>query len=85
MIPTPPYLEKGISGTVQYDIFSKLLSDRIIMLFDKIDDNEFDIVINRHESYNEKELFRILKPNGLFITQQVGAYNNKDLATFFDN
>ena len=30
------------------------------------------------------ELFRILKPNGLFITQQVGAYNNKELATFFD-
>ena len=53
-------------------------------VFDKIDDNEFDIVINRHESYNERELFRILKPNGLFITQQVGAYNNKDLATFFD-
>lgn len=53
-------------------------------VFDKIDDNEFDIVINRHESYNEKELFRILKSNGLFITQQVGAYNNKDLATFFD-
>lgn len=49
-----------------------------------IDDNSFDIVINRHESYDEKELQRILKPNGLFITQQVGAYNNKDLATFFD-
>ena len=29
-------------------------------------------------------MFRILKPNGLFITQQVGAYNNQDLATFFD-
>ena len=53
-------------------------------IFKTIDDNQFDIVINRHESYNEKELKRILKPNGLFITQQVGAYNNKDLATFFD-
>ena len=53
-------------------------------LLKEIDDNEFDIVINRHESYNEAELFRILKPNGLFITQQVGAYNNQDLATFFD-
>lgn len=49
-----------------------------------IQDNTFDIVINRHESYNEKELFRILKPGGLFITQQVGALNNKELATFFD-
>ena len=53
-------------------------------LLKDIPDNSFDIVINRHESYIEKELFRILKPNGLFITQQVGSYNNKELATFFD-
>ena len=51
---------------------------------DLIDDNTFDIVINRHESYNESEVHRILKPSGVFITQQVGAYNNKALATFFD-
>lgn len=49
-----------------------------------IPDNIFDIVINRHESYNENEVNRVLKDNGIFITQQVGAYNNKDLATFFD-
>lgn len=46
--------------------------------------NYFDIVICRHESYNEIEVKRVLKSNGIFITQQVGAYNNKDLATFFD-
>lgn len=50
----------------------------------EIKNNTFDIVINRHESYNEKELYRILKPGGMFITQQVGAFNNKELATFFD-
>lgn len=50
-----------------------------------IDSNSFDIVINRHESYNEEELYRILKPNGLFITQQVGADNNYKLASFFDH
>lgn len=49
-----------------------------------INDNEFDIVINRHESYDETEVYRILKPGGMFITQQVGAYNNKNLAAFFD-
>ena len=47
MIPTPSYLEKGLSGTVQYDIFSKLLSDRIIMLFDNIDRNTACIVITQ--------------------------------------
>ncbi len=53
-------------------------------LFKLIGDEQFDIVINRHESYNESEIYRILKPNGVFITQQVGAFNNQDLATFFD-
>lgn len=52
--------------------------------FKDFEDNQFDIVINRHESYNEKEIYRILKPNGLFITQQVGAFNNEGLSTFFN-
>lgn len=43
-------------------------------------DNAFDLVINRHESYNIPELRRILKPGGLFITQQVGEDNDRDLA-----
>ena len=49
-----------------------------------ISDNTYDIIINRHESYNEQEIYRILKPNGIFITQQVGAFNNKELSHFFD-
>lgn len=53
-------------------------------LLKEIKDNSFDIVINRHESYDEKEIYRVLKPGGIFITQQVGAFNNKELATFFD-
>ena len=36
------------------------------------EDQMFDLVINRHESYHPQELMRILKPSGLFITQQVG-------------
>lgn len=31
----------------------------------------FDLVINRHEYYEPKEVGRILKPGGYFITQQV--------------
>ena len=46
--------------------------------------NEYDIVLNHHESFSPSEVKRVLKENGLFITQQVGAYNNNDLATFFD-
>ena len=39
-------------------------------------DDTFDLVIDRHESYNPAEVFRILKPGGRFITQQVGGQDN---------
>ena len=42
-------------------------------------DQQFDLVINRHESYEPQELFRVLKPSGHFVTQQVGGLNNLDL------
>ncbi|MEK4485983.1 class I SAM-dependent methyltransferase [Psychrobacillus sp. FSL H8-0484] len=43
-------------------------------------DNAFDIIINRHESYDVREVKRILKKDGLFITQQVGGKNNEFLS-----
>ena len=39
----------------------------------------FDVVINRHESFDMKEVNRILKPDGFFITQQVGSENNLNM------
>lgn len=39
----------------------------------------FDIVINRHGAYRADEIARVLKPGGLFITQQVGAENDREL------
>jgi SAM-dependent methyltransferase len=42
----------------------------------------FDIVINRHESFDAGEVNRVLKPGGIFITQQVGGSNNKELTAF---
>lgn len=49
---------------------------------DKLDfpDQSFDIVLNRHESYLASELKRVLKPGGMFITQQVGGRNNSVLS-----
>ena len=41
------------------------------------DDEEFDLVINRHESFSVKEVNRILPADGLFITQQVGGDNDQ--------
>lgn len=39
----------------------------------------FDLVLNRHGSYLPEELGRILKPGGIFITQQVGDRNDVDI------
>ena len=43
------------------------------------DDESFDIVTNRHGSFRVDELRRVLKPGGLFLTQQVGAENDREL------
>ncbi|WP_019412964.1 class I SAM-dependent methyltransferase [Paenisporosarcina sp. TG20] len=42
----------------------------------------FDIVINRHESFDINEVHRVLKPSGHFITQQIGGQNNRDIAKY---
>ncbi|MBR5230786.1 MAG: methyltransferase domain-containing protein [Clostridia bacterium] len=44
------------------------------------DDGCFDLVINRHGDFNAEEIYRVLKPGGVFITQQVGAENDRELA-----
>ena len=45
------------------------------------DDGSFDMVIDRHGDFNAEEICRILKPGGLFITQQVGAENDRELVS----
>lgn len=42
-------------------------------------DGVFDLVTNRHGSFSAQELHRIMKPDGFFITQQVGGRNNFEL------
>lgn len=44
-------------------------------------DNCFDMVIDRHGDFNAEEIYRVLKPGGFFITQQVGAENDRELVT----
>ena len=42
-------------------------------------DGAFDIVINRHGDFCPSEIWRLLKPGGLFVTQQVGSRNDREL------
>jgi len=43
------------------------------------ENNSFDIIINRHESFDLPEVNRTLKNGGYFITQQVGNMNTVEL------
>jgi SAM-dependent methyltransferase len=42
-------------------------------------DGQFDVITNRHGAYDPHEVWRILNPGGLFITQQVGSQTNRRL------
>lgn len=42
-------------------------------------DDSFDLVLNRHGDFNPAEIYRVLMPGGVFITQQVGAENDRAL------
>lgn len=46
-------------------------------------DGEFDLVLNRHGSFNPAEVGRVLAPGGTFFTQQVHARTNWDLQAVF--
>ncbi len=43
------------------------------------EDEKFDVITNRHGDYNISELKRLLKKNGVFLTQQVGSENDMEL------
>jgi len=46
-------------------------------------DQSFALVIDRHEAYDALEVARILKPGGVFLTQQVDGPSMGDLASIF--
>ncbi len=62
-----------------YGIEVKLVEDDTDLPFES---DMFDLVINRHEAFSLEEVYRILKPGGMFITQQVGGSNNRELSRF---
>lgn len=58
------------------------LGVKVVYVKDKklpFDKESFDTVLNRHEAFDAKEVFRVLKKNGVFLTQQVGGGNLRDL------
>ncbi len=49
-----------------------------------LENNEFDLIVNRHESYAPAELYRLLKADGRFITQQVGSQDCIEINHFLN-
>jgi len=49
----------------------------------KFPDNMFDIVTAKHSPVNFREIFRVLKPGGIFVTQQVHELDKNNLKQAF--
>ncbi|TKJ43345.1 hypothetical protein CEE36_04755 [candidate division TA06 bacterium B3_TA06] len=43
----------------------------------------FDVVLNRHSPVFAGEIVRVLRPEGVFITQQVGSRNTQNICSVF--
>lgn len=41
--------------------------------------SQFDLIINQHESYSSKEVRRVISKEGIFLTQQVGGLDCKEV------
>jgi len=72
----PPNVELCRQTLLPLGIDFKEMSDCTKMPYE---DESFDIIINRHGDYCPAELWRTLKKGGLFITQQVGEENDREL------
>ena len=68
---------------LQQRLVPKGITVKFVQADDALDfpDNSFDIVLNSHESFAIPEVKRVLKPKGIFITQQVGDLNGVNLAS----
>ncbi len=49
------------------------VADKHLLPFDS---NSFDLILNRHDAFDADDVYRVLKPDGYFITQQVGGKNS---------
>jgi len=86
LLPLPPQTHATEAYPPNQAIARKRLEPLGVTVHDVVDgeplpfnEEVFDLVISRHESFDPREVDRILKPDGTFIIQQVGGLNNLEL------
>ncbi len=72
----PPNIKAAREQLEPLGVVVKVVEDDEKLPFE---DDKFDLVINRHEAYSVTEILRILEPMGVFITQQVGDSDSREL------
>ncbi|MGM9638710.1 MAG: class I SAM-dependent methyltransferase [Butyricicoccaceae bacterium] len=72
----PPNIALCRRKLVPLGIRFKACSDPAAVPFE---DEAFDLIINRHGSFDAGELYRLLGRGGVFVTEQVGGDNDRDL------
>ena len=70
---------RNTSQTLQDDVSFRVM-DGVALDFP---DDTFDVVLNRHAPVFVEEIVRVLRPEGVFITQQVGPNNTCNLCEVF--
>jgi hypothetical protein len=75
----PPNIDLATKKLSERGIELRAVQDDSHLMFD---DSFFSLVINRHESFYLPEVYRVLKSRGMFITQQVGNLNNREMSRF---
>lgn len=74
----PTVIEKSSSGERAYDIYSRLLKDRIILLSGEIDDNTANIVIAQLlylDSINHEDIHMYINSPGGSVTAGMAIYD----------
>ena len=74
----PTVIEKSSNGERAYDLYSRILEDRIIMLSGKIDDNVANIVVAELlylDSINHDDISLYINSNGGSITSGMAIYD----------
>ena len=72
----PPNVEYCRKRLIPLGIDLRECSDASKIPFE---DGSFDMMINRHGDFVPREIHRLLKEGGIFVTQQVGNQNDRDL------